>query len=271
MNKTIGRGTQGKIYSGESKIDSLPVIIKIVEETSIKSWNYIGKLPVSIFLLKILNNPVEDRSNPLFIKYIDHFHFEKTWVLVTQDEGSEWIDLLAYLKKRKTPLTESDIMNIFSGVIQGLSDLQTLGFTHNDIKDSNILINSETLNVKLIDLDSCRQISTDLIPASEFAGTIFYASPEVRTGNFFSPELQEIYSIGVLLLSIIFQTRFPLDLEKFLGNEKEVLDPHSLPKIFKENKIELSPGIIKLAQMMLSRKSSKRPEIADLMAFIHGD
>lgn len=186
MSKIIGRGTQGKIYFGESRLDSLPVIIKIVEDSSIKSWNYIGKLPVSIFLIKILNNPEDDRSNPLFVRYIDHFRIEKTWILVTEYEGDSWTDLLTFLKKRKTPLTEPQIMHIFSGIIQALSDLQTLGFTHNDIKDSNILINSETLHIKLIDLDSCRQISNDTISASEFAGTMFYASPEVRTRNFFS-------------------------------------------------------------------------------------
>jgi protein-serine/threonine kinase len=272
MAKTIGHGTQGKIFIGESKIDQTPVIIKIVEETAIKSFNYVGKLPVSIFLLKILNNPEEDRSNPLFVKYLDHFHVEKTWILVTEHEGDEWMDLLAFLKKRKTPLIEQEIMFIFAGIIQALSDLQTLGFTHNDIKDSNILINSETLNIKLIDIDSCRQISSDPIPGSEFAGTIYYASPEVRTGNFFSPELQEIYSVGVLLLSVIFLARIPEEIEKhLLGVDNEMLDPHTLPRIFKDKKIDLSSSMIKVIQSMLSRKPSKRPEIPDLLGFVHGD
>jgi protein-serine/threonine kinase len=272
MIKTIGHGTQGKIYRGESKIDETPVIIKIIDDSAIKSFNYVGKIPVSVFLLKILNNPEEDRSNDLFVKYLDHFHVEKTWILVTEHEGDQWIDLLAFLGKRKIPLIEQEIMIIFAGIIQALSDLQTLGFTHNDIKDSNILINSETLFIKLIDLDSCRPISSEAIPASEFAGTIFYASPEVRTGNFFSPEHQEIYSVGILLLSVIFLTRMPEEIEKHLtGVDKDTLDPHILPRLFKDFKIDISSSITKVIQSMISRKPSKRPEIPDLLGFVHGD
>ena len=134
MGAPVGQGTQGQVLRGTRIADSLPVVIKILEEHAIKPWNAIGKMPVSAYLLRMLNNPDEGHENPYFLKYVDHFHVDKSWVLVTEYEEHEWIDLSDLLLQRKVPMSEQECMTIFANAARALCDLHAVGFTHNDIK-----------------------------------------------------------------------------------------------------------------------------------------
>ena len=157
------------------------------------------KMPASAYLLRMLNNPeVEEKNNPLFTQYEDHFYIEKSWVIITTYEAHEWIDLHDYIQQRQEPLAEAEFLTIFKGAATAVSHLLALGFTHNDIKANNLLVNRETLAIKLIDLCSCREVTTEPISPTEFSGTLIYACPEVRTGNYFIPESQDVYALGIL-------------------------------------------------------------------------
>ena len=120
----------------------------------------------------------------------------------------------------------------------------------------------ETLAIKLVDLDSCREITPEEVPPSEFAGTMYYACPEVKTGNFFSPVSQDMYAMGILLLSIFFKGKVP-DLD--LGNSMEVIDSHGVSKVFREHKPEVSTMTVKLIQSLVAKKAQKRPDIVDVV------
>lgn len=262
----LGKGAQGTVFRGTRLSDGLPVVIKLMDETGIKPWNMVNKMPVSAYLLRLLHYPEEGRVNPLFPRYIDHFHLDKdkVWVLVTEYQETDWLDLFDYIRKerKRSPLSEGESLCIFGSVSTAVSQLHALGFTHSDIKENNVLVNRETLAIQLIDLCSCREIPTEPITPNEFAGTLYYAAPEVRTGNFFSPESQDIYATGVLLLILLFSGKVPgphLD--------KEILDPHSLSKLVKESDLDISSVTIKFLQNILSRKETKRPGILDLVDF----
>lgn len=134
MGAPIGKGTQGQVIKGVRIQDDLPVVIKIMEDHFIKPWNMVAKMPVSAYLLRALNYPEQGRQDPLFLEYVDHFHVEKNWILVTEYEEHEWIDLYDYVRQRKERLTEFECLSIFGGIAQALMRLHSDGFTHNDIK-----------------------------------------------------------------------------------------------------------------------------------------
>jgi protein-serine/threonine kinase len=257
MGAILGQGTQGKVVVGERIEDGLAVAIKIVDERTIKPWSYVNKIPVSVHLLSNLNSAESEDEDPLFLRYIDHFYIEKHWVIITEYQGKEWMDLHDYLNSSSKSLSEQECLLIFTEIVQALSHLYAMGFTHNDIKENNVLIHRKTKEIKLIDLCSCRELSDELISPIEFKGTMWYASPEVKTCNFFSAEKQDIYALGILLLMMIFKDSFPVDLQK------DVLDPHELPKAFKS--LEFSSTTIRLIQSMVQRKAHKRPNIIDVL------
>ena len=127
--------------------------------------------------------------------------------------------------------------------------------------ENNVLIHSDTLAIKLIDLCACREITPSEVSPSEYAGTLVYASPEVRTRNFFNPESQDVYALGVLLLFLLFQGRFPSS----VNLDKEFLESSALPKAIKESKLEVYSATVKMLQGILSKRVEKRPGIGELV------
>lgn len=53
-------------------------------------------------------------------------------------------DLKDYVNRRKTELSEKEILSIFAQVVVGLSVLHKNGIIHRDVKHCNILLNKET-------------------------------------------------------------------------------------------------------------------------------
>ena len=72
------------------------------------------------------------------------------------------------------------------------------------MKDENIMINTRTRQLKLIDFGSC----TPLVPgkkASLFYGTKKFAAPEAILNETYDPSAQEVWALGTLLYVILFK------------------------------------------------------------------
>ena len=110
----------------------------------------------------------------------------------------EWID--------GTPLDECDIhdrksaVRIIDGLCDALEYVHRKQIIHRDIKPSNILVTHNGLNVKLIDFgfsdaDWCSLLKTP-------AGTLKYASPELKTGGDVDCRT-DVYSLGAVIKEIL--------------------------------------------------------------------
>ncbi|KAI7814011.1 putative serine/threonine-protein kinase pim-3 [Triplophysa rosa] len=90
------------------------------------------------------------------------------------------------------------------------------GVFHRDIKMDNLLINTKTLEVKLIDF-GCG----DLLKSStyqEFMGTRKYASPEWRKKRKYQGKTATVYSLGMLLFVMLM---LPVRCRLYAGETRE--------------------------------------------------
>ncbi|KAJ3517214.1 hypothetical protein NLJ89_g655 [Agrocybe chaxingu] len=97
-------------------------------------------------------------------------------------------------------LTESQARYVFAQVVDAAEYLESLGITHRDIKDENLVID-QNLMVKLIDFGSATVVDpTQPRPYyTMFYGTAAYASSEILLKKNYQAAPAEIWTLGVLL------------------------------------------------------------------------
>lgn len=138
-------------------------------------------------------------------------------------------DLYSALKKERRGLSETVALLIILQVLDALKYMHSLGYAHRDVKPENLMFSEKPAlgkgriaPVKLIDfgLACARDPASPLKDrtSSEKCGTVRYAAPEIVTETSYLPECCDIWSVGIVLYSIIAR-RNP-----YLGKtEKEVL------------------------------------------------
>lgn len=101
---------------------------------------------------------------------------------------------------------------IFHQIVDAVHYLDSsLDVVHRDIKDENIIISSD-LSVKLIDFGSAVMLPPkqrgrrEAIYFDRFYGTMSFASPEIVNGTSYRAEPAEMWSLGVLLFTILTGT-----------------------------------------------------------------
>ncbi|KAI8836474.1 kinase-like domain-containing protein [Chytriomyces cf. hyalinus JEL632] len=101
-------------------------------------------------------------------------------------------------------LPEPVARTIFSQIVLGVQHLQLNGLVHRDIKDENIVIDSN-YSVKIIDFGSAAYIPrNEGEHFAQFLGTALYGSPEIIKGETCGGPEAEIWALGVLLFIMVF-------------------------------------------------------------------
>ncbi|KAI8992312.1 kinase-like domain-containing protein [Pilobolus umbonatus] len=116
---------------------------------------------------------------------------------------------------------ESVAKKIFRQIVDCVAYLDRMGVCHRDIKDENIVVDND-FKVKLIDFGSSVIIprrSSKRKLFTRFYGTIPFASPEILLNQPYRAEPAEIWSLGVLLYTLLFgEIPFPESKQAILGN-----------------------------------------------------
>ncbi|KAL9549087.1 hypothetical protein MBANPS3_005377 [Mucor bainieri] len=158
-----------------------------------------------------------------------------------------------------TKLSESQTQNIIRQLVQCMSDLSDLGIYHRDIKDENIVVDAN-FQVKLVDFGSAIQIPSDIpdreqFTMNKFYGTISFASPEILLGLNYKPEPAEVWSLGILLFTLLYgQVPFASSTQVISGNWRR---PTKEPNC--------SDSCLDLLNGMLKNNPQKRLSIKDIL------
>ena len=259
----IGHGSEGKIYvvnwEKNNKNYALKKCELIYEETA--------KKRKSDFLL--LKGFIEANGCDGIIKTYgilcekNHFgtnYFYELMELAEKDWEQEILD------RQKTQLyyQEYELMEIFRHLIKTFSSLQTIHFTHRDIKPQNIMIVNGQF--KICDFGNGRFLKKEGHVIQKIRGSELFMSPIVFKGyrsgmptikhNTFK---SDVFSLGMCFL-------FAASLNyRYLNMIREIYDMNVIKKILNQNLGKrYSQNLIDLIFKMLQIEENKRPDFNEL-------
>jgi serine/threonine protein kinase len=146
---------------------------------------------------------------------------------------------------------------IFKQIVSCIAHLDLLDVCHRDIKDENIVIDDQ-FQVKMIDFGSAVLLPRHFGDKNnylfnQFYGTVSFASPEILLGRPYRAEPAEIWSLGVLLYTILFGEVPFHDSNMAIAGQ------------FVHPKISVSLECYSLIAWMLNRSPEKRPTIHQVL------
>ena len=209
--KLIGKGAFGKVSLGIHKLTGKYVAIKSIEKAVMKDDYQKRKVMREIYIMKRVSH-----SNIISLLEV----FESTHHLLLVMEYSDGGDLLQYVK-RKGGLIESEAKKIFKQIVYGVAHIHCRNVLHRDIKLDNILMDSMG-GIKICDFGVSKVITPDML-IREQCGTPAYIAPEIISMDGYSGFSADIWSMGVLLYTMIssnvpFKAGTMSDLKELIGS-----------------------------------------------------
>jgi len=210
----LGKGGFGAVYAGYRNTDHFPVAIKVINKNRIMSSTTIGsnsehRIPMEVALMKITNH-IEG-----VIKLIEYFELPDCFMLIMErmmttkvhssgrdikTSSSNVKDLFDFISDNG-PLKEDLAKKIFRQLIETVQKIHAAGVIHRDIKDENILIDTQTHNVKIIDFGSGARLHDEVY--TDFDGTRVYAPPEWIKFRRYRADGLTVWSLGILLYDMV--------------------------------------------------------------------
>ncbi len=207
----VYRGVRESIGAGYPWENRKTVIIKLLR----------NKYPNFSELVQFRNQYTiaKNLKSPLIIQTYSLEPYQNGYGLVMEDFGG--ISLQEWTKKGRYLLSLREFLEIAIAICDALDILYRERIIHKDIKPTNILINPQTKQVKLIDFSIASLLPREtqtLISPNILEGTLAYISPE-QTGrmNRGIDYRTDLYSLGVTFYELLtgelpFQSNEPMEL-----------------------------------------------------------
>ncbi|MBD2494544.1 ATP-binding sensor histidine kinase [Nostoc sp. FACHB-280] len=218
LSEELYHGSRTIVYRAIREIDSLSVVIKLLK----------NPYPSFSELIQFRNQYIIAKNihHPGIIQTYSLEPFQNAYMLVMEDFGG--ISLQDYFAKHHHQVSLKEFLQIAIALCDILDILyhdacggQSLHIIHKDIKPSNILINPETKQIKLIDFSIASLLPREtqyLKNPQVLEGTLAYISPE-QTGrmNRVIDYRTDFYSLGVTFYELLtgelpFSSADPMEL-----------------------------------------------------------
>ncbi|NEQ39938.1 MAG: AAA family ATPase [Okeania sp. SIO3I5] len=212
ITQQIYTGTRTTVYRGINTINQQPVVIKVLNK-EYPTFSELLQFRHQYTITKNLNFPG-------IVKPISLEKSGNGYALIMEDIGA--VSLKTYLTNQKLNL--ANFIELAISIVEILEDLYHHQIIHKDIKPSNIVINPDTKDVKLIDFSISTLLpreTQEIINPNVLEGTLAYMSPE-QTGrmNRGIDYRSDFYSLGITFYEIItnqlpFFSNDPIELVYF--------------------------------------------------------
>ncbi|KAF5904490.1 serine/threonine-protein kinase pim-3-like, partial [Clarias magur] len=195
----LGGGTFGQVFAGLRKADELPVAIKYVSKQKLDEqldMTGCGSVPIEIALMIIAN---KEPSCSKILQMLDWYDEPEQYVMILE-RPDPCKDLDEFCKEHGGSLPETLARNIMLQLIDALKHCKRRAILHRDVKPENILIQTDTLEIKLFDF-GCGDLIKDSY--DYFGGTLLYTPPEWFIQEQYLAGPGTVWSVGVTLYRLV--------------------------------------------------------------------
>ncbi|MGD1806694.1 trifunctional serine/threonine-protein kinase/ATP-binding protein/sensor histidine kinase [Dapis sp. BLCC M126] len=195
ITQQIYTGIRTTVYRGINTTNQQSVVIKVLNK-EYPTFSELLQFRHQYTITKNLNLPG-------IIKPISLEKYGNGYALIMEDIGA--VSLKTYLTNQKLSL--ENFLELALSIVKILEDLYHHQIIHKDIKPSNIVINPDTKEVKLIDFSISTLLpreTQEIINPNVLEGTLAYMSPE-QTGrmNRGIDYRSDFYSLGITFYEIL--------------------------------------------------------------------
>ena len=171
VSHKLGQGGFATVFAGVRVIDGTCVAIKRVLKNKVTEWTTLGgrKVPMELKLLHSVQN-VDG-----VIKLLNFYERNDSFIYV-MERPNDCKDMFDFINENKY-LEENLARQFFHQIVQTVLACHSMGIIHRDIKDENILVETVTQKLKLIDFGSGALVKEEAY--TDFHGTREYAPPRV--------------------------------------------------------------------------------------------
>ncbi|XP_054770468.2 testis-specific serine/threonine-protein kinase 4-like [Lytechinus pictus] len=204
VHETVGHGSYAAVKCAFSNKHKCKVAIKVVSKRKAPEDYLVKFLPREIQVVKLL-------KHPNLICFLQSIETTSRVYLIMElaDNG----DLLDYIKANGACPEEQTGM-WFHQLVEGMEYCHNLGVVHRDLKCENLLLNKHNM-LKITDFGFARSKMKPSEPgktilSETYCGSYAYAPPEILRGIPYCPMLGDIWSMGVILYTMLYG-RLPYD------------------------------------------------------------
>ncbi|CAI4226838.1 unnamed protein product [Auanema sp. JU1783] len=190
IHEEVGHGGFGKVKLATHLLTGQKVAIKIIDKKAVGD-----DLPRVATEMDALRNLSHQNICRLY-QFIENY--EKFFIVMEFCSGGEMFDYIV----RKERLEESEARHFFRQLVQAMAYVHSQGYAHRDLKPENLLL-TEDLHLKVIDFGLCAKPGVLSNPLSTCCGSPAYAAPELISGRDYRGDRADIWSMGVLLYTLV--------------------------------------------------------------------
>jgi proto-oncogene serine/threonine-protein kinase Pim-3 len=191
----IGKGGFGTVFGGTRARDDLPVAIKYIKRSRVTSWGEMKgqRVPLELCLLQ------QVAGVRGVIHLLDYYERPDCFILILERPASHQ-DLFDFINER-VRLEEKLARNFFRQVVDTVTGCHERSVLHRDLKDENLIVDLNTMEMKLIDFGSGAFRNEK--PYTDFDGARVCSPPEWIRDRCYQGEPATVWSLGILLFVMV--------------------------------------------------------------------
>lgn len=200
VGQQLGAGTYSNVRTAERTADGNMCAVKIIDRRKARKDYLVKFLPRELEIITRLQHPNVIRT---FLCIQTKEYIFQIMQYAEKGDVLQMIQRCCFIPEEKTK-------SIFRDISNGLKYMHDLNIAHRDLKCENILLFKDNTAV-LSDFGFSKQYESDKSDMCQtFCGSTAYASPEVLRGIPYNPKVNDIWSVGVVLFTMLCGT-MPFD------------------------------------------------------------